>query len=350
MPLAKISGNKCRRYCLAFGIFLSATPVLAEPIFTSFEAAPPVALSELKEVGGRLYAVAADRRRWRVDIAGDRATFVPAKPQPAEILPANALSDGIVAVDQPTGLRGWLTHPTRRYDHGVLGDRIEAGGFRIADRHGSVFDYLLDDRSVFEDRMVRFWDVDGDGTPEIVAVRSRLNAGAQLAVFGLAKSGIVEIASSRPIGRAYRWLNPIAAADFDGDGRIEVAAVITPHLGALLRLFRLNRDRLEPVYEAYGFSNHGICMRSQGLDTVVDVNGDSVPDLIVPNAARKVMRVVTFAKGIFRELGRVGHQSSIAGNAVLFQHNEAPAVAYPLKNGRISIIRFPNGRQMLTKR
>jgi len=334
---------------LVTGVFLAINPASAQPIVISKEISPPVSAPALSVVDGDIHVIGADRVQWRIDLHVDDVKFVVSDTRPSDGAPANALPDGIVARDRASGLRGWLIKPTRRYNHGVLGDRIEAAGLRIRDKHGNDFDHILNDQAVFEDRMVRFWDVTGDGRTEIVVVRSGLDAGAQLAVFELRAGNVDEIAFSQPIGQAYRWLNPVGAADFDGDGRIEVAAVITPHLGAVLRLFRLNQHRLEPVYNAHGFSNHGIGMRSMRLAAVIDANGDGIPDIVSPNAARNAMRVVTFAGGRFRELDRVSHRSSIVGDAVVIQRNGHPVIAYPLGNGNISLLEFPEGRVSLTK-
>ena len=42
-------------------------------------------------------------------------------------------------------------------------------------------------------------------------------------------SALVPAAQSEPIGSAMRWMNPVAVADLDGYGQLEIAAVITPH-------------------------------------------------------------------------------------------------------------------------
>ena len=63
---------------------------------------------------------------------------------------------------------------------------------------------------------------------------------------------------ARTIGQPFRWLNPVGVGDFDGDGRREIAAVVTPHLGVTLKLYEWKGERLEPKHEAAGFSNHAI--------------------------------------------------------------------------------------------
>jgi len=335
---------------LTSGVLLvCAMPASAEPLFRALEFEPPARIAHLSAAADGLMVGAANGRQWRLVWSGAAVSFVPAPPRTVASLPAQALPDGVVTHHAASGLSAWLIKPTRRYDHGVLGDEIEAGGVRVRDRSTNTYDYVLDDRAVFEDRRVRFWDIDGDATPEMIVVQSGLETGAALVALSLRDGVLRRLAASQPIGRAYRWLNPVGAADFDGDGRIEIAAVITPHLGALLRLYRLQVGRLMPVYQAHGFSNHGIGMRTLDLAAVLDVDGDGVADIAAPNAARTAMRLVSFVGGKFVELGRISHDASIAGDSVVFDHDGAPAIAYPLSNGRLAIIDFPKGRLALTK-
>jgi hypothetical protein len=166
---------------------------------------------------------------------------------------ADMLPDGIVTKGKRDIAAAWLTGPTKRYDHGVLGDAIEASGLRVRLRDGSELSYLLSDDSVFEDRQVRLADLDGDGGDELVVVRSYPTAGAALAVFRPQGGEIVKVAETKPIGQPHRWLNPAAIADFDGDGYLEVAAVVTPHIGGTLIMLelRLNRLRLQWLHKKW---------------------------------------------------------------------------------------------------
>ncbi|MCB2105350.1 MAG: VCBS repeat-containing protein, partial [Rhodobacteraceae bacterium] len=63
-----------------------------------------------------------------------------------------------------TGAR--YADPTRRYDHGILGDEVEYGTLVISTTKGRVRLKLPQTR-VFEDTEPRLADVDGDGAPEV---------------------------------------------------------------------------------------------------------------------------------------------------------------------------------------
>ena len=134
-----------------------------------------------------------------------------------------------------------FTGPTRAYDHGILGDDIEYSGMMITHSGGQnhVIGFSEGGR-VFEDIAPRLWDVTGDGAPEIVVVETDPARGAQLAVYGLRRGKIDKIGETPHIGQTHRWLAPVGAADFDGDGRIEIAYVDRPHLAKIVRLWRLH--------------------------------------------------------------------------------------------------------------
>jgi len=55
-----------------------------------------------------------------------------------------------------------------------------------------------------------------------------------------------------------RWLNPLGVGDFDGDGRLDIALVATPHIGGRLRLYRYQPGRLTLFAERSGVSTHRI--------------------------------------------------------------------------------------------
>jgi hypothetical protein len=243
------------------------------------------------------------------------------------------LPDGVVAAGQRDVAFAWLTGPTERYRHGVLGDAIEASGLAVEMADGRRLAFELDAGSVFEDRYPRLHDLDGDGDDEILVVRSYLDRGAALAVLGIEGGRLTILAETPAIGTANRWLNPVGAADFDGDGMTEIALVRTPHIGGTLALYRWRDGRLAEAHRAEGFSNHAIGTRELALSAVIDANGDGIPDLAIPGADRKTLRIVTFAHGRFRELANMTHAAPIASAIVPREDENGRRLTYTLADG-----------------
>jgi hypothetical protein len=137
-----------------------------------------------------------------------------------------------------------LGAPTTRYGHSILGDAVEAGELIVKSAKGRTFSLVLPPSEVFEDRYPRLADLDGDGTVEVVAIRSSLSFGASVAVYGLRKGTVMELASTPFIGRANRWLNIAGIARFRGRRGRETAYVQAPHIGGTLFLYAFEQGRL----------------------------------------------------------------------------------------------------------
>jgi len=259
-------------------------------------------------------------------------------PDRVNLLPSgDALPDGAYAIGIHDIAGAWLIEPTARYDHAVLGDAIEAGGLRVRLRDGGELDFRLPADSVFE--ALRPWvlDLDGDGRDEIVVVRSYLDAGAALAVYGIRDGEIVWLAETDPIGRPYRWLNPAGVGDFDGDGGLELAYVETPHIGGILHILSFDGGRWHREGSLPGFSNHAMGSRALGLAAVRDLDGDGAEDLLLPAAGRRRLRIVSFAGGNFRELGEISHRAAIVTDFQVHDRdgNGRPDIAYGLADGTL---------------
>ncbi|KAF0135173.1 MAG: FG-GAP repeat-containing protein [Xanthobacteraceae bacterium] len=226
----------------------------------------------------------------RLALCGLVAATLPAAAQ----APPRRLPD--TETTRAAGLSAWLTDPTTRYPHAVLGDAIEAGGFAV-EQTGRLFHFTLPDEAVFEDRRVRLEDLDGDGRPEAIIVKSYLRRGAALAVYRISDTGLTPLAESEPIGIPNRWLNPVGVADFTGEGRPLVAAVITPHIAGSLRLYRLQGSTLAEVARLDGVTSHVIGSRDLDLARISDIDGDGRPEIVLPAQDRMSLTAVSFADG-----------------------------------------------------
>lgn len=281
---------------------------------------PGISALELSAQGAPIVVDGAGERHL-VGLFGHKVTLTPAATTNPPSLPEDAIPDAEVVVS-PTVDRAWLGAPTKRYGHAVLGDAIEAGALYLGRPDGPLLSLILDDDAVFEDRYPRFADMDGDGTSEILLVKSYLNAGGALVLIDPKISPLSITAEADAIGTPNRWLNPVGVGDVDGDGRPEALVVITPHIGGTLTAYEWKGDRLVKDHEIYGFSNHAIGSSELALSAVADIDGDGVPEVIVPNASRRGMTIVKFDGKKPRVVATISVRDRISHRLVVYDLND----------------------------
>ena len=212
------------------------------------------------------------------------------------------------------GYSAWLTDPTDRYRHAVLGDAIEAGGFAIRAPDGRTLMFRLEADAVFEDRRVRLHDLDGDGTPEAIIIKSTQSGGAGIAIYRLGSLSISLLLELPRIGTANRWLNIVGIADFNGDGRLDVAYVQTPHLTGLLRVFSIEGSRYREIGQLPGYTNHIIGSRDLDLAAAGSFTGSGRREIVIPSLDRRFLALLGFRDGKLQELSRKRLPARASGN------------------------------------
>jgi len=203
------------------------------------------------------------------------------------------------------------SNPVDRYGHFAPGQSHEYSDLVVTTDTGQRLVLQLPEEEVFEDVNPRLIRLVRGGSEEILTIVSNRKSGSRLVVIGLAGDQVKIIAQSRPIGTPMRWLNPVGVADLDGDGRAEIAAVITPHIGGTLKVYRRTGLDLVEIAALSGFSNHIYGSPELGLSTPVSIAGQM--RLLVPDVTRRKLRVIAFAGDSLTEIGRCKLGSPVTG-------------------------------------
>jgi hypothetical protein len=250
-----------------------------------------------------------------------------------------ALPDGVAAIGSRDIARAWLAEPTDRYDHGILGNKIEASSLVIETRDGKRQTVRLKDDAVFEDLEPRLADLDGDGHDEIVVVKSYLKRGSALAIIGERNGKYEIVAETPPIGQPHAWLNPAGIANFTSSGKLGIALVRMPHVLGNLELWSFAGKSLRKIADMPDAANHIAGTRALHMSGEADFDGDGIADLAIPSLDRGNLRIVSFAPNA-REIATVALPAKAATNIGLVKAaSGSPAIAVGLADGTLALIR-----------
>jgi hypothetical protein len=321
---------------IAAAAFFAAPGKAADWILQTIPAAGPVKVLETRPDGP---VVLIGAGWFRVHSDGNRYRLV-ATAGPSQLpLPLHALPDGVIAEGPREVARAWLADPTNRYDHGVLGDAIEAESVVVERRDGRRDVVTLSPDAVFEDLRPRIAPL--GGSDKVVVVKSYLGRGSALAVIGERDGRFEIVAETPPIGAPHRWLNPAGIADFNGDGHPNIALVRMPHAVGRLELWSFRNNALHKTLELGDVSNHVSGSRAQRMSAVADFDGDGRPDLAIASFDRKRLRLIAFAPSV-REIGSIALPSHAVTDFALVKDNGGhPAVLLGLENGALVLARRP---------
>ncbi|GMR09389.1 MAG: hypothetical protein BMS9Abin28_0207 [Anaerolineae bacterium] len=203
----------------------------------------------------------------------------------------NALPDARLLMDE-FGRLLLLSDPTTRYGHGVLGDELEAGSITMVETVPSPRVSLrleIEPEKVIEGIAPIWADLDGDGAREIIVTESDADQGAQIVAYD--ERGI-RVAAGPAIGAGSRWRHQLAVAPFGPNGELELASVLTPHIGGVVEFYQMRGDRLEIVARVPGYSSHAIGSRNLDMAIAGDLDGDGRIELLVPDQAQEILGAI----------------------------------------------------------
>ncbi|MFC3226994.1 hypothetical protein ACFOGJ_07130 [Marinibaculum pumilum] len=239
------------------------------------------------------------------------------------------------------GDRAWLADPRDSYRHGVFGEPAEPGvlvlqGPAAQARGMDCLVAVLPEDRVFEDREVRFWDADGDGTAELAVVETDLEGGARLALYGTADGELRRLAQGPALG-FHRWLSPVGPVPWGRGGAPLLAVVTTPHIGGVLRLYRYTPGSADLTEAAQlpGWSTHrfGSALPNTAL---VDAVPGGTNWIVAPDQARRRIARLRWQDGAW-SIEEVGETEAQVSGAIAVAPDGC-AYRVPTDTG---IVQFP---------
>ncbi|CAN5680492.1 hypothetical protein BH24ACT20_BH24ACT20_12510 [soil metagenome] len=195
------------------------------------------------------------------------------------------------------GTLAFLSSPTDRYDHGVLGDAIEADSMTLLrPGEGALEAGFIAPASggVFEQIAPLWFEVPGVDGELLAITESTPELATRVSVYSLDGS---LVAAGPFIGEPYKWRHLIAAGPFGPNGEIELVDTLTPHIGGTIEFYRPNFDdgSLNIAATQTGYTSHRIYTRNMDTARAGDLDGDGRWELLVPNDA-------------YTELGAIRHE------------------------------------------
>jgi hypothetical protein len=230
-------------------------------------------------------------------------------------LDVNALPDARLIMDEKERLI-FLSYPTNRYDHGVLGDSLEAASITLVETDPvlKIINRIEIPNPAVIEGIAPIWaDLNGDGEREILVTISDYDSGARLVLYS--EEGLV-LAEGPPAGQVYRWRHQLAVAPLGPDGQKLIIDVLRPHLDATLEFFSWEGDRLVLKGELPGYSSHGIGSRNLDMALVGDLDGNGDLEVVAPGLGQEILHGIAILDGTAEILWTVPLGGRLTSNLV----------------------------------
>ena len=248
------------------------------------------------------------------------------------------------------GLTVTLDDATRDYPHEALGSPVHARTVTIVERRAAppaaeprpvptaTARISAGPGAVFEDREPRLSDLDEDGVPEILVVRSYRDRGSALAVIDR-RDGVWALRAETPAdGEPFRWLNPASSGGLGPGHAREIALVRRPHLDGVLQIWRWTGTALELVAEKPGYSNHAFGSSAQDL-AATSTDEAGAARIALPTLDRRSLAIVSLAGGRLEEVARVALPARALTGVAILGKGRATRIIVGLEGGKVAAIR-----------
>jgi len=258
------------------------------------------------------------------------------------VLEINALPDSEIRQDDYQRIL-LLTDPSDQYQHGILGDDLEAMSVTIvqlSDQPDVISKFSVPEGWVIESIGPIWSDWDGDGEREILLTLSNSISGSKLVLYD--EGGNI-LAESSPIGKGFRWRHALAIEAFGENGQRLLVDVQTPHIGGNVSFYSWNKEKklIEIEASLLGYSTHDIGSRDMEMYALIKDEQSEQVLLIIPSQSKTEIAALRLVSGVIKEVWRIPLGGKLSGNLELIEENGVETIRTIVDNNLEVLLNIP---------